>query len=228
MRHEVLNIARHLPPPAGIPHGAPETLLFAGCLELVGASFSYRREEEIFGEGEDADFVYRVVRGAVRTCKVLSDGRRQIDAFHLPGDLFGFEPDTKHRLTAEAVADTVVLLFRRRQIDEVASRDVQAACKLWDMTLRSLGHAQDHMILLGRRTALERVAAFLLQLDARLGGTGSLDLAMPRRDMADYLGLTLETVSRALSQLQSEGVIRLCGARKVTMDKRRMHTVVED
>lgn len=225
MRHETLPLPRHLP---GLPPPAPETLLLANCTELVGTSFFYRREEEIFGEGEEADFVYRLVSGAVRTCKVLSDGRRQIDAFYLPGDLFGFECGSNHRLTAEAVCDTTVLLFRRRQMDDIARRNVDAACRLWDLSLRSLSHAQEHMILLGRRTALERVAAFLLHMDTRLGGTGHVDLAMPRRDIADYLGLTLETVSRALSQLQAEGALRLSGARKVVLDKRKMATIVED
>lgn len=225
MRHEAPTTAWPIP---GLPPAAPETLLLSNCAELVGTSFFYSREEEIFGEGEEADFVYRLVSGAVRTCKMLSDGRRQIDAFHLPGDLFGFEPDAHHRLTAEAVADTTVLLFRRRQMEEIARRNVEAACRLWDLTLRSLGHAQEHMILLGRRTALERVAAFLMHMDARLGGTGHVDLAMPRRDIADYLGLTLETVSRALSQLQHEGALRLSGARKVTLDQRRMAAVAGD
>lgn len=227
MRHEVLPVARHLQALHGLPPSPPEVLL-CGCPELVGTSFSYTREEEIFGEGEEAEFVYKVVTGAVRTCKMLSDGRRQIDAFHLPGDLFGFETAARHRLTAEAVADTTVLLFRRRQMEDMANRDVTTARNLWDMTMRTLGHAQDHMILLGRRTALERVAAFILHMDQRLGGTGHVELAMPRRDIADYLGLTLETVSRALSQLQHDGALRLEGARKITLDVARMAAIVED
>ncbi|TCT06191.1 helix-turn-helix domain-containing protein [Aquabacter spiritensis] len=226
MRHEALTIATSLP--AGLPRSGAEPGLLPGCPDLVGTSFTYGREEEIFGEGEEADFVYRVVRGAVRTCKVLSDGRRQIDAFHLAGDLFGFENGGTHRLSAEAIVPTTVLLFRRRQIEEAAGREVAAARQLWNHTLRSLGHAQDHMILLGRRTALERVAAFVLLMEARLGGTGRFELAMPRRDIADYLGLTLETVSRAMSQLQSEGAIALSGARRLTVDKRRLNALVED
>lgn len=227
MRHEVLPGARHLQALHGLPPSPPEVLL-CGSPELVGTSFAYTREEEIFGEGEEAEFVYKVVTGAVRTCKMLSDGRRQIDAFHLPGDLFGFETAAKHRLTAEAVADTTVLLFRRRQMEDIANRDVATARKLWDVTMRTLGHAQEHMILLGRRTALERVAAFILHMDQRLGGRGQVELAMPRRDIADYLGLTLETVSRALSQLQHDGVLRLEGARKITLDQQRMAALVED
>ena len=227
MRHEFVRAGRPLQPVAGLAPMAPE-LLLCGCPELVGTSFSYAREEEIFGEGEEADFVYRVITGAVRTCKLLSDGRRQIDAFHLPGDLFGFGSEARHRLTAEAVADTTVLLFRRRQIEETASRNVDAAYQLWDLTMQSLAHAQDHMILLGRRTALERVAAFILLMDGRIGRAGQLDLVMPRRDIADYLGLTLETVSRALSQLQAEGILRLEGARKIVFDRARMTALVED
>ena len=92
----------------------PAPDLLAGCPELIGSPFSYGREEEIYGEGEEADYVYRVIAGAVRTTKVLADGRRQIHGFHLPGDLFGFEQGAAHRHSAEALADTKVLIFKRR------------------------------------------------------------------------------------------------------------------
>ncbi|MFH6783281.1 MULTISPECIES: helix-turn-helix domain-containing protein [Methylobacterium] len=202
--------------------------LFAGCPELIGTPAAYGREEEIFGEGEEAESVYRVLQGAVRTHKVLSDGRRQITGFHLPGDLFGFEPGETHRHTAEALTGTRALVFKRRQVERLATHRAEVACQLWSFATRSLRHAQDHMLLLGRRSALERVAAFMLDVDERLGGTGLFDLPMTRRDIADYLGLTIETVSRTISQLEGEGALLRTGGRQVSLRRGRMHRLVED
>jgi CRP-like cAMP-binding protein len=215
-----------LPASAGAP--VLPTDLFAGAPELIGSPFSYSREEEIYGEGEEAEYVYKIVSGSVRTCKILSDGRRQINGFYLPGDLFGFEQGEVHRLTAEAIVNTKVIMFRRRQLARLATTNVDVACQLWSMTAKSLQHAEAHMLLLGRRTALERVAAFIMEMDARLGRTGSIELPMSRRDIADYLGLTLETVSRSMSQLQSGRAMALSGARRLVLDKRMMNAVVED
>ena len=208
------------PGPAG-----PGTLF--GSAELVGSPFSYGSGEEIFGEGEEAEYVYRIVSGAVRTCKILADGRRQINSFHVAGDLLGLETGSMHRLNAEAVSDTTMLLFRRRQLAAVAARDADVACQLWSATAAHLLRAEDHLIRLGRRTALERVAAFLLELDDRLGGSGRIELPMSRRDIADYLGLTLETVSRAMSQMQRQAALTLCGARHVHLDRRAVARLVE-
>ena len=212
-----------------IPVGAkPECFLFAGCPELIGTPFSYAREEEVYGEGEEAEFVYKVLGGAVRTHKVLSDGRRQITGFHLPGDLFGFEQGETHRHTAEALSDTRVLVFRRRGIERAATRSAEVACQLWGMAASGLRYAQDHMLLLGRRSAVERVATFLMEVDGRLGGTGTFDLPMTRRDIADYLGLTIETVSRTLTELEEDGALQRIGARQVSLRRARLRRVVED
>src|SRR6201994_2589184 len=175
--------------------------------ELILSEFRYRRGSEIFGEAEPAEYVYQVADGSVRTYKLLSDGRRQIGAFHLVGDIFGLENGTTHRFTAEAVADTTVRLVKRRCLEHVAESDVLVALDLLNMTTSNLQHAEDHMLLLGRKTSLERVAAFLLEMDHRLTDTGMIALPMSRRDIADYLGLTLETVSRALSYLRGRGIL---------------------
>lgn len=204
------------------------TVLFAGCPELIGTPFSYGREEEVYGESEDAEFVYKVLEGAVRTYKVLSDGRRQITGFHLPGDLFGFEQGETHRHTAEALTDTKVLIFKRRGIERAATRSAEVACQLWGMAASSLRYAQDHMLLLGRRSAVERVATFLMDVDQRLGGTGTFALPMTRRDIADYLGLTIETVSRTLSQLEEDGALQRTGGRQVSLRRARLRRVIED
>ena len=204
------------------------TVLFAGCPELIGTPFSYGREEEVYGESEDAEFVYKVVEGAVRTHKVLSDGRRQITGFHLPGDLFGFEQGETHRHTAEALTDTKVLIFKRRRIERAATRNAEVACQLWSMATANLRDAQDLTLLLGRRSAQERLAAFLVEVDGRFGGTGTFALPMTRRDIADYLGLTIETVSRTLSQLEEDGALQRTGGRQVSLRRARLRRVIED
>ena len=173
--------------------------------------FSYRKGTEIYGEKEPADYVYQVKTGAARSYKLLSDGRRQIGAFHLVGDIFGLENNSEHRFTAEAIVDTTVRLIKRRSLELVAESDAMVARNLLTMTTNNLQHAEDHMLLLGRKTSLERVAAFLIEMDRRLTATGVLALPMCRRDIADYLGLTLETVSRALSRLHELGILGFIG-----------------
>ncbi|CUU18642.1 CRP/FNR family nitrogen fixation transcriptional regulator [Bradyrhizobium sp. JR7.2] len=174
---------------------------------IIGLSeFKYRKDTEIFGEKEPAVYVYQVKHGAVRSYKLLSDGRRQIAAFHLVGDIFGIENGDTHRFTAEAVVETVARLIKRESIQLVAARDAVVSHNLLSMTTRNLEHAENHMLLLGRKTAVERVAAFLLEMDCRTGAD-NVSLPMTRRDIADYLGLTLETVSRVLSSLRKAGVL---------------------
>lgn len=192
-----------------------------GHAGLVASEFSYKKDAEIYGEEEPAEYVYQVVRGAVRTYKLLSDGRRQIGTFHLPGDVFGLEAGPVHRLTAEAIIDTSVRLVKRRSLEHAALGDVQIMRDLLRMTAGSLKHAEDHMLLLGRKTAMERVAAFLLEMDRRLAVAGMMALPMCRRDIGDYLGLTLETVSRALSQLHEQDVLGFSGARQIVLRNRQ-------
>ena len=179
--------------------------------EIILSEFKYRRGAEIFGEAEPAEYLYQVIDGAVRSYKLLSDGRRQIGAFHLAGDVFGLENCEAHRFTAEAIVDTTVRLARRVNLASVAERDATVARDLLRMTASNLQHAEDHMLLLGRKTALERVAAFLLEMDRRLTAAGVMALPMCRRDIADYLGLTLETVSRALSVLHDKDILGFVG-----------------
>lgn len=173
--------------------------------------FKYSKGTEIYGETEPAEYVYQVTEGAVRSYKLLSDGRRQIGAFHLVGDIFGLENGNSHRFTAEAIVDTTVHLMKRVSLEQAAKSDTLVARDLLNMTTNNLQHAEDHMLLLGRKTSLERVAAFLLEMDRRLSSSEIMALPMCRRDIADYLGLTLETVSRALSYLHERGILGFVG-----------------
>ena len=185
--------------------------------------FTYKKGAEIYGEREPADYVYQVKIGAVRSYKLLSDGRRQIGAFHLAGDIFGLENGSLHRFTAEAIVNTTVRLIKRRSLEMVAESDAMVSRNLLSMTTDNLQHAENHMLLLGRKTSLERVAAFLIEMDRRLTAAGVMPLPMSRRDIADYLGLTLETVSRALSRLHELGIIGFIGSnqRQIVLLKRR-------
>lgn len=221
--HSVVNTnAPHaVPSPAANAPAANPFAEITGHAGLIASEFSYKKDEEIYGEDEPAEYVYQVISGAVRSYKLLSDGRRQIGAFHLPGDVFGLEFGSVHRLAAEAIIDTTVRLVKRRSLEQAAGTDVAVARKLWTMTAHDLRHAEDHMLLLGRKTAMERVATFLLEMDRRLAVAGMMALPMCRRDIGDYLGLTLETVSRALSQLQSQGILGFSGARQIVLRNRQ-------
>ena len=193
----------------------------ATYLGMIATESSYLKDEEIYGEDEPSEYVYQVVCGAVRTYKLLNDGRRQIGAFHLPGDVFGLDSGSTHRLTAEAITGTTVRLVKRRSLEAAAAANVQVAHSLWTMTTSDLHHAEDHMLLLGRKTALEKVANFLLEMDRRLAKAGMMALPMCRRDIGDYLGLTLETVSRALSELNDKGILTFSGARQIALRNRQ-------
>jgi len=165
------------------------------------------------------------VSGAIRTSKLLSDGRRQIDAFHLAGDIFGIETGDEHRFSAAAVGDAVVIAYRRCRLETLAATDSQFAQQFVRAMMRSLERAQDHMLLLGRKTALEKIATFLLDLSERASdGDGTVDLPMSRADIADHLGLTIETVSRSLTQLERNAVIRRPATRRIVLnDKAALH-----
>jgi len=179
----------------------------------AGPSLHFEQDCEIYGEGEEAVSYYRVISGVVRTCRFLADGRRQIDAFHVAGDVFGIETGAVRGLTAEAVSDCRIVAYRRMPLDKsgVATVSPQLVTHL----LRSLGRAQEHAVLLGRRSAVEKVAAFLLDWARQSASACTIALAMTRLDIADYLGLTIETVSRTLSQLERDGVIELPSVRQI-------------
>jgi CRP/FNR family nitrogen fixation transcriptional regulator len=190
-----------------------------GTIEMMGAPMPFVRNAEIYGENEPAEYLYKVMSGAVRTYKVLNDGRRQIGSFYLPGDVFGLEVGDLHSFSAEAVADTKVLVIKRSALVTLASRDTEVARQLWTMAARELQRAQDHIMLL-IKTAQERVAGFLLEMAERNAGAMEVELPMSRQDIADYLGLTIETVSRTLTQLENSGAIAVPTSRHIVLRSR--------
>jgi CRP/FNR family nitrogen fixation transcriptional regulator len=177
-------------------------------------------DAEIYADGEENTSFYKIVSGVVRTCKFRSDGRRQIDAFYLPGEMFGFDAGAKHRLSAEAVCDCVVIAYRWRGFAASGAIDDQMLGQFFLYAMQNLQRAQEHSLLLGRRSAAQKVAAFLVEMSDRGPFDDVIDLAMARQDMADYLGLTIETVSRTLSHLERDGMISLPTARRVCVNNR--------
>jgi CRP/FNR family nitrogen fixation transcriptional regulator len=181
----------------------------AGDVQAVGERRTFAKGEELFAEGDSADFFYKVVSGTVRTSKLLSDGRRQIDSFHLAGDIFGLEGAEDHGFTAEAVEDTTLLAFKRSCFRSLMQDYPAFAEQLMSSMMASLTRAHEHMLLLGRKTPQEKIAKFLIDIARRLQKGDRFDLPMQRADIADYLGLTKETVSRTLTQMARDGLIKL-------------------
>ncbi len=187
--------------------------------ELMGATMVYPRNSEIFGEGEPAEYLYKVISGSVRTYKILRDGRRQVGGFYSPGDIFGLEFADDHTLSAEAIADTKVLVVKRTALNALAGRNASVAQQLFALTGHELRRVQDHILLL-IKSAQERVAAFLLEMAERASGSNIIELPMSRQDIADYLGLSIETVSRTLSALETAAAIEVSTSRRIVLRNR--------
>ena len=180
--------------------------------EPVGTVASYSDGQRIYSDGQRASRIYEVERGAVRVCHTLADGRRQILAFHLPGEWFGFEANNVHRFSAEAIGNTSL-----RGANLPGGADFPWS--LFSPVLRNLALAEQHQLVIGRSCACERVGAFLIEMAERQGRPASLTLMMSRTDIADYLGLTNETVSRSFSKLRARGIVRLHGISGVEIAK---------
>lgn len=167
---------------------------------------------EIYGQGEKATAIYQVAFGTVRLYRLLADGRRQISAFYVAGEVFGFESDATHHFFAEAVSSAAIRIYRK-------PLDAETASAILPVALKALVRAQEHLLVIGRQSACERIAAFLMDMRERQDGLDTVELAMARSDIADYLGLTIETVSRTFSKFKERGLIRLNSARVVTIVK---------
>ena len=200
---------------APLPGAAMQT----GTIELMGACMCFAANEEIYGESEPAEYLYKVVSGTVRTYKVLVDGRRQIGAFHLPGDIFGFETGDEHPFSAEAITECKIIVIKRSTVMALAARDNDIARQMWALTACELRRVQEHSLVL-IKSAEERVAGFLLEMADRVPSGGAVELPMSRQDIADYLGLTIETVSRTLKHLENAAAIEVPKRRRILLRNR--------
>ena len=199
--------ARRPVPPMLQP--APRDAL--ALLEQFGTTVSVHSDRQIHGQGDKADCCYRILSGCVRTVKLMEDGRRQIGEFLMAGDLLDFDALGTYDFAAEAVSDVVLRRYPRRMVDALAESNVALTRRLRDMTSISLRMAHARVVLLGRKTASERIASFLLEMAERLpeGRPNVLDLPMGRTDIADHLGLTIETVCRVLGHLRRDGTLAI-------------------
>ncbi len=198
--------------PSDKPFGCAEGCQFfqqGACTktEVRGPVAKFARKQPIYSEGDAATHCYRVIEGAVRVSRILSDGHRQVLDIFLPGDTFGIEVAERYAATAEAVGDVVLLRCPRTCIEHRSQVDHRR--EMLAMLSRSLSAAQDHVAMLGHQGAKERVASFLIRLahDQSRGANQALDLPVGRQDIADYLGLTIETTCRTLTELRASQVI---------------------
>jgi CRP/FNR family transcriptional regulator, nitrogen fixation regulation protein len=178
----------------------------------------FYRDNVIAWDGDDADYMFFVVGGVVRGCKVCENGIRNVVAFYLPGDLFGWS-DLKHSLSIEAATDTAVLFLKRNALHSLATRDSRVASYLLSATTNQLERAQEHIILKSQ-SAKCRAATFFRGLWVRLGQPRYLDVPMSYRDIADYLGRTIETLSRSITDLERSGLISRVSGRKLLLQNR--------
>jgi CRP/FNR family nitrogen fixation transcriptional regulator len=176
----------------------------------------YHRNNVIVCEGDPTDYMFLVVSGTVRTCRTYETGTRSIIAFYLPGDLLGWTNAAKHSLSVEAATDAIILFLKRSVLLSVASRERGFANTLLAATTNELLRTQEHAMMISR-SAQCRVAKFLTDLWMRLGKTACLDMPMSHQDIADHLGLTIETVSRVITNLERAGLVRRVSPQKLIL-----------
>ena len=183
-------------------------------MRALGTMQRLQPGQSVFHEGDPARRVFMVTHGALKLYALLADGRRQVTGFMFPGDFLGVSVDEEYAFTVEALESSELYWFSRVTFDRFLAEHPQVERELYRLAAHELAEAQRQMVLLGRKAAHERLASFFLSLlerAERVSGEakGSFDLPMSRIDIADYLGLTKETVSRMLAQLRSHGLIRL-------------------
>ncbi|MGO8915649.1 MAG: helix-turn-helix domain-containing protein [Stellaceae bacterium] len=203
--HRSADIPRRLPP---------------GAMEALATLYSCRRGQEIYRRADRAETWYRVVAGLARKCTVMADGKRRIVDFLLPGDYFGLTARHEHAFAVEAVVDgTVIARYPRGRVERIANSDPEINQLVRDIAFEVIVRLQSRILILGRTTAVEKVSAFIVEMAQRSSnGVGApFTLPMSRYDIADYLGLSVETVSRAVTDLKLNGVITLAGKRRITI-----------
>lgn len=203
-----MTIVADMRPTARMEPKRPDSL---DLLEQFGMTVHAARDDEIHPEGEASQYCYRVVTGCVRSARLTEDGRRQVGEFYLAGDMFGLDERECQDFAFEAATDAVLRRYPRRMVEALAESHTALSRRLRDVAFTRLRAAQGRMMLLGRGSAPERIACFLLEMETRLGhrGPDMMELPMGRADMADHLGLTVETICRVLTGMKREGKIRL-------------------
>jgi CRP-like cAMP-binding protein len=196
------------------PRKAAPALVLKGATRTLGAG------QTIYAQEDPAEFVYQVVSGMVRTVTMRRDGHRVVHGFHLAGEIFGLERERLHHCSAEAVCETRLVQCPRSRVDDAAAADRDTARELWSCLLLSRDKTAERFIYLMHGSAFEKLAYFLIDLAWRTQSQGRIELAMSRYDIADYLGLSSETVSRTFSVFRNRGLIATRGRRVTLLDGR--------
>lgn len=190
--------------------------------------------ETLFFEGDPANSVYNLTSGLLRLSKLLPDGRRQIAGFIFPGDFLGITMEDDHAFTAEAISPAEICRFPRARFEAFVEAHPHLERRLYALAAHELAASRQQVVLLGRKTATERLASFFLMLagrneeDCSKGKPNVVRLPMNRTDIADYLGLRIETISRELAQLKSGRVIRLVSTHEIEiLDRERLEEIAE-
>ena len=210
LSHARLRAGNEILPNWHLSETAPVTLAdHLRRIQDYGSRLHFQRNEGIFNQDDAADHFYRILSGTVRLCRYMPDGRRYIVEFHLPGDIIGLTESPDHPVSAEGVTDVILIAYPRACFDRMSRECPELRMQHLCHLSSSLLSAQQHMFVLGCQKAKERVASFVLRLADRmdLSHGDRLDLAMSRQDIADHLGLTIETISRSISALRAEGAI---------------------
>jgi CRP/FNR family nitrogen fixation transcriptional regulator len=210
----IVQVGVQLPPRRGAPLTTAHP--FLGAIELAGFLISYPADAEIYGQEEQAKYFYKVLSGSVRTYEPLKKGERPIVAFYVPGDVLGLETRGKHTLSAEAIEESNLLLIKRSALVTLAERDKDVAAQLWTLTAAELRRAQDHIRLFAL-PAWKRVAGFLVEMAQRVSANDEVELPMRRQDIADYLGVSMETVSRSFTRLERLDAITVRTSRRILL-----------
>lgn len=235
---------RHVEPlPVGHPCFGCEVRLRAVCgvldcdrlakLRQLGWTLALNPGQPLFHEGDEATRVFTLTEGALKLYKLLPDGRRQVTGFMFPGDFLGIAVDDEHGFTVEALRNSRLCRFPRSRFCEFAESHPELERELYRVAAHELAVAQQQMVLLGRKTATERLASFFVALLERAEeATGRnqhiIDLPMSRCDIADYLGLTKETVSRELAAIKRKRIIRLEGMHRIeVLDREGIIAIAE-
>lgn len=216
MTSAALNIVHHHAPLAiPVPPAAVVDQNGFEALATVGQVITLPKGGSLFSPGDQADHLFQVRSGMLRIYTSLPNGRRQIERFAVPGDLIGLEAGDVHATTADAVTESVVVRYCRARADGVADNDARLAWTFLRLSVRELCKAHRRLVLVGRNTAIERLAFFIVEMMERSESRRHIHLPMSRMDIADYLGLTIETVSRVFTKLCKDGIVRLPSASRL-------------
>ncbi|PCK78178.1 Crp/Fnr family transcriptional regulator [Rhizobium sophoriradicis] len=205
-------------------HGVVCGALSAGQLSVLGRHSLRRKVDagsEIVAQGAESSFYSNIMRGVVKLCKVMPDGRQQIVGLQFAPDFVGRPFMRESTLSAEAATDAEICVFPRNLLDRIILETPELQRSLHDQALKELDGAREWMLTLGRRTAEEKVASLLhliaTHAEPETATSTAFDLPLSRAEIADFLGLTIETVSRQLTRLRKSGVIRIENIRHIVV-----------